>query len=235
MAVGAEQLSDSLFVFSGLDGAGKSTQIDLLAERLRQRGKRVRILWARGGYTPGMVLLKKILRRWLGNSTMPASGHSEQRSAAFANSRTRWWWQTLALLDLGLYYGIWLRLQLLLGKSVICDRYLPDTQLDFQLNFRDDNVTSRALWKCLQAICPTPTAAFMLLIPVEESLQRSAVKNEPFPDSQVALQERLQFYRTLAAQENTWHVIDGLQPIDVVAKEVDTTVFATATHEAPCP
>jgi thymidylate kinase len=181
-----------------------------------------------------MVLLKKILRRWLGNSTMPASGHSEQRSAALANSWTRWWWQTLALLDLGLYYGIWLRLQLLLGKSVICDRYLSDTQLDFQMNFRDDNVTSRPLWKCLQAICPTPTDAFMLLIPVEESLRRSAVKNEPFPDGEAALQERLQFYQTLAAQENSWRVIDGLRPIDVVAAEINTTVFGTATREAPC-
>lgn len=116
----------------------------------------------------------------------------------------------------------------------ICDRYLSDTQLDFQMNFRDDNVTSRPLWKCLQAICPTPTDAFMLLIPVEESLRRSAVKNEPFPDGEAALQERLQFYQTLAAQENSYRVIDGLRPIDVVAAEINTTVFGTATREAPC-
>ena len=67
-------MSGSLFVFSGLDGAGKSTQIDLLTARLRQDGTRSQVLWSRGGYTPGMLLLKRIARRLLGKSRVPAPG-----------------------------------------------------------------------------------------------------------------------------------------------------------------
>ena len=48
-----------IVAISGLDGAGKSTQIDLLSKSLSAKGVRVRFLWARGGYTPGFEFIKK--------------------------------------------------------------------------------------------------------------------------------------------------------------------------------
>ena len=35
---------------SGLDGAGKSTQIKMLSKRLIEDGMSTKIIWARGGY-----------------------------------------------------------------------------------------------------------------------------------------------------------------------------------------
>ena len=51
-----------MIAFSGLDGAGKSTQIDLVAKKHNSKGSKSLILWARGGYTPGMRILKNFFK-----------------------------------------------------------------------------------------------------------------------------------------------------------------------------
>ena len=51
-----------IVVFSGTDGSGKSTQIEMLINEFRNQGFRTKYIWARGGYTPLFSVLKKILR-----------------------------------------------------------------------------------------------------------------------------------------------------------------------------
>ena len=51
-----------MIAFSGLDGAGKSTQIDLLRKKFLNERKSVFVFWSRGGYTPGMLFFKKSRR-----------------------------------------------------------------------------------------------------------------------------------------------------------------------------
>ena len=41
-----------LITFSGLDSAGKSTQIDKVINYLNLKKQKVRLVWSRGGYTP---------------------------------------------------------------------------------------------------------------------------------------------------------------------------------------
>ena len=52
-----------LIVFSGVDGAGKSTQIELLEIELGEQGRSFVRCWARGGYTPLFTFCKRLLRR----------------------------------------------------------------------------------------------------------------------------------------------------------------------------
>lgn len=231
-------MSGSLFVFSGLDGAGKSTQIDLLADHLRmQQGRRVEILWSRGGYTPGMLLLKRVLRsgaRLVGKKEVAKSGPSRERTAAFGNDKVRWCWQSLAILDLLLLYGIWMRFKLWTGTTVICDRYWQDTDLDFQLNFPRDRVSKRLLWRCLQTFSPTAKAGFLLLIPVDESQRRSQLKNEPFPDSAETLAKRLKHYQGFRETDPSWHTIDGTQSISDVAIEIRSIAVQQPQDKVTC-
>lgn len=199
----------SLYVFSGVDGGGKSTQIDLLVQRLRSQGVRTTHVWSRGGYTPGFNLLKRVLRA-VRPSSLPQPGRTAEREQRFRSPLVRKAWLTLAVLDLLWLYGLWLRLLKWGGKVVICDRYLDDTGLDFRLNLPDEQVERWLLWRLLVWLAPRPDAAFLFLVPVEESLRRSRLKYEPFPDSPATLQTRLEFYERLAA-EGRWTRLDGLQ------------------------
>jgi len=67
-----------IVTFSGMDGAGKTTQINKLISNLENNKKDVSYIWARGGYTPGFELLKKIIRKVFRKS-VPEAGHSIAR------------------------------------------------------------------------------------------------------------------------------------------------------------
>ena len=212
-----------LIAFSGLDGAGKSTQIALLVARLKADGQKVEVIWTRGGYTPLFEALKRMLRCISRGRIVPTSGHSSQRERALGRPHIRRLWLILALIDLLWVYGVkvrWLRWQ---KRTVICDRYLWDTLIDFRLNFSQEQVEDWSLWRLLVKASPRPDAAFLLLIPVEESLRRSRQKQEPFPDSPEILARRLAHYQALA-ENGRWRVMDGSRSLVELADEISMAV-----------
>ena len=211
-----------LIAFNGIDSAGKSTQIDLLLEELRKKGEKPVYLWTRGGYTGLFNFLKNSLRRIMGRR-LPPSGRNDKRNQAFKKSWVRNLWLILAILDLILVYGIYVRISKSFGRIVIADRYLWDTWVDFRLNFSEVKFDQWILWKILKWITPKPSVAFLLLIPVEESLCRSKEKNEPFPDSEEMLRKRLNLYEKLSCLRN-WNPLDCLKPIEEIQREIKSHI-----------
>lgn len=182
-----------LIVFSGTDGAGKSTQISLLSDLFNNQGRKTKSIWARGGYTPIFSFIKKITRTLMGKK-LPHPGASEAREKIFKKGKVTSIWLFIATMDLLLYYGFYVRMLNLFGFTVICDRYIDDTKLDFENNFKDSFDTSSFSWRLLKWFAPTPNYSFLLYVPVEVSQHRSILKNEPFPDSYKTLTFRLNKY-----------------------------------------
>ena len=212
-----------LIVFSGLDGAGKSTQIELLIDHLRTEGRDPIYWWTRGGYTPLFSALKSLLRHLSRHRLVPPPGDTPQRTRTLARPGLRRLWLVVALLDLLLVYGLQVRWWLWHGKYVVCDRYLWDTQVDFRLNFAADNVEQWILWRLLARISPRPGAAFLLLIPVEEAIIRIEQKAVPYQESASVLAQRLAQYQALA-QNGHWLVLDGRRSIADLAGEIQDQV-----------
>ncbi|MCJ7818732.1 MAG: hypothetical protein MUP25_02790 [Syntrophales bacterium] len=213
-----KSIQGSLITFGGLDGAGKSTQIALLTDYLVKSGRNPVCIWTRGGYTAVLQGLKTLSRRFLSRS-LPPSGTSPQRSHAFS----KWWvrrlWLSLALLDLLWVYGVQIRWHRYRGRLVLCDRYLWDTAIDFRLNFPQEKLDRYWLWRLLGRISPQPDASFLMLLTVEESVRRSEMKGEPFPDAPDSLRQRLAYYQDLIPRV-PFHVLDGSQPIMTVFNQI---------------
>lgn len=197
-----------MIVFSGLDGAGKSTQIELLKEHFEKQGKKVKYFWSRGGYTPGIQGLKDLMRKF-NSKSIPAQGPSKEREQSFSNPLVRKIWLALAILDLIFFYGAYIRLKSFTGLIVICDRYIFDTSIDFKLNFPQENVDKWLIWKLMLFFAMKPNKHFVLTIPVEESLRRSKLKDEPFPDSEETLKNRLNDYLKFIGQSSLVIHVDG--------------------------
>ena len=214
-----------IIVFSGVDGSGKSTQIDILKEQVLQQGHTVYSVWSRGGYTPGFELLKKVLRFILGKKSIP-SGRDKKRDKAMSNSLVIRLWLMIAMLDLLVLYVITIRFKSFLGNVVICDRYLGDTFIDFSLNFSNSSFEKMWLWRLLVAIYPKPDIGFLFTLSVEESMGRSKLKNEPFPDSKEVLENRLKLYEASKLfNDKDWVKIDGLDSIDSSAHTIEEKAF----------
>lgn len=217
--------------FSGIDGAGKSTQIELLMDYLRQEGRRPIYLWTRGGYTPFFERLKAYLRRLPGRA-VPPSGHNPGRTQAFRKGWVRRLWLVLALLDLLWTYGMQVRWWRWRGRAVVCDRYVWDTQVDFRLYFPQEQVENWWLWRRLVGVTPRPDAAFLLLVPVEESVSRSDVKGEPFRDPPELLAQRLTEYQA-RARAGHWQGLDGQRGVDDLAGEIQARVRLLTQADVP--
>jgi thymidylate kinase len=212
--------------FSGLDGSGKSTQIDKLHDQLNQNGISVTILWARGGYTPFFHFLKKMFRITLKSQTLKKeSALKKSQTKVMSNRYIAKLWLNIAIADLILYWAIYLRISRMMGKFVICDRFLDDTRLDFRRKFPSIPFEKMFLWRLLELASPLPNVSILLWVPVDESRKRSLIKCEPFPDNVETLSWRLSSYLDEKIFPSEKYIIlDGRKDVNILAKRIAKSI-----------
>ncbi len=125
-----------IIVFSGTDGAGKSTQIDTLCNYFTPQGKKTVYLWSRGGYTPLFSAIKRIVRKLL-KKKLPAQGQSKDRDKMLKNDKISALWLTLATIDLILQWQQNLEEWFGQMKSAKWDLFNPRLMLPLLKLFRD--------------------------------------------------------------------------------------------------
>jgi thymidylate kinase len=207
-----------IIAVSGVDCAGKSTQIDLLLAHLQENGRRPKQFWYRPGYSAELDALRSMIRK-LRPGAIPSPGKSDEREKAFANPALQKRWAMAAIWDAMLQYAIKLRGWNLIGKTVVCDRYLSDATLDLRLRFPNLAVDGWSSLRWLKSAAPKPDLSILLMLPREEFLKRLELKNEPFPDSPEMRDKRFSAYQELAASGD-FVVIDGDRPIVEVQQSI---------------
>ncbi len=206
-----------LISLSGIDCAGKSTQIEILKDYYLARGYNVLVKWSRVGYTPVLEWSKNRIR-----SKKEKEESSKPREIGLdEKARGGKLLMYLSIIDMAFYYGIHFR-WLSRGKKtlLICDRYFLDSYIDLLLKYRGIEFYKTLAWKFARWIYRKPDCSLVLTITPEESMRRSSLKFEPFPETKERREKRLELYYKLIDEKKWQYVIDCMRPIEVIAKEL---------------
>jgi thymidylate kinase len=207
-----------LIYFAGLDGSGKTTQAH---RAVSARGGWV-YRWARWEPAltdPLMKLGRSFLRRGQG-SGRPADdvGHRDfvaGKRGLFRRPWLRATWTTLVLLEY-LPQMAWRLLPVLFsGRTVVCDRYVPDVWIDLAMNYDEGfEGVERLSRHPLSRLFPRPDHVILLDLPAQLGFER---KQDGTPLAY--LQEREPLYVSLPHLFPTT-VVDARDAVDEVARNV---------------
>ena len=205
-----------------MDRAGKTLQRRALLAHLAERGHDPVYRWSRVGYTRRIERAKRWLRRLRGRGASAGGGEPRsypQRASRLTSPVKRWLWTTVALLDLLWEYAVsvrWLRAR---GHAVVCDRWLCDARVDLRVNFPQDRVEERWLWRLAARLAVRPDASFLLLIPPEESLRRARVSGRRHVEPCEVLAARLVEYRRIA-ESGEGEAVDAARDPELIAEDL---------------
>ncbi len=193
--------------FEGTEGSGKSTQIQLLADRLTALGHQTLLLREPGG-TP----IGEEIRHTLKHSPAAAAMAPETELLLLNAARAQ-------------LVREMIRPALAAGKVVLCDRFF-DSTLVYQGHGRglDLKAVRHIIDYAVDGTIPDLT--LLLRVPLDVSEQRRAVRNssapDRFEDSGRAFFQRVETgYDNLGASEpERIRAIDATRPIDAVAADI---------------
>jgi thymidylate kinase len=210
--------SPQLIVLSGLDGSGKSTQITLLAERLRAEGIRAEVVWNRWKPAASAVFIR-LATRYLRSRARVKSGDYSSFTKAKRHTMRSGWKRSLWQLIVWAEYAVQVRARLLSrrlrGTTVLCDRYVYDTLVDIAVNFSlgtgdlEDLMNHRLL-----ACFPKPAVVVFIDIDPDTGAAR---KSDGTPAAYLA--DRRTYYASLARALHA-PVVDGVPPVESVARAI---------------
>jgi len=201
-----------LFItFEGTEGSGKTTQIATLAERLREQGRRVRVLREPGG-TP----IGEEIRHTLKSSEANRGMTPETELLLFNASRAQLVREVI-------------RPALDAGEFVLCDRF-HDSSLAYQAYGRglDFKLVESIISFAIGFTQPDLTLLLLVPVAVSESRRRNRpVERDRMEEADRAFFERVEkgYQEIATAQPRRIRLLDATKPADIVANEIWTAIM----------
>jgi len=207
------QRPTALIALCGVDGSGKSTH----AERLRQVFDECEIpnrtLWMRGGYSPAVTWLKQRLRR--SSQNLPAVDDDEGKTRAYREPRMRLLWGWLVAIEQILQARIAVSLHRLLGRTLITERYIPDTIADLSERFGDPSFPKSWPATAMRWLSPRPDLVIFLDLPADVAYER---KSDDW--SREILASRRELYRSVLGLMPDVETFDAERPLEALFEAI---------------
>lgn len=187
-------------VLEGIDGSGKSTQCQLLAEFLRNKGNHVILTREPSDFETG-----KHIRRILRGEEKAISGMEFQK---------------LYIKDRQEHLEKTIEPALHKGEVVVCDRYFFST-IAYGSITEPTNVLEK-----MNSSFRVPDLTIILDIPIEESLNRiKVVRNIEFFENENKLAKVMKVYHTFPKKYPNIHMINGRRPANEVLEDIKALVL----------
>jgi thymidylate kinase len=217
-----------LITLSGLDGAGKSTLIELLKKSLEQRNKRVAVLHM--DHQIGVYAYLQLIRRLIVSSPSGADGQPTKKGQCLDRPEPRKFGRLKAAISRGKYTVLWnkplrrviylvdlaififyrLYIETLKKQILIMDRYFYDRLVDVA-----GAQTGWSIIRVLALLTPTPTLPVYLDVSPEEAYAR---KREFSVDY---LRRRQASYRRVFPLVRSSVVLASGEDIDATARRLE--------------
>ena len=203
------------FIFSGIDGCGKSTQINLLVSYFQEQNIKHKVLWVRPGSTPFILAIKSVARFFF--RSLPKPGRSNKREEILKKGNLGSLWFYLTFFDLAYIFFIKVPVLNLLGYKVVFDRHIFDALIDYQIMLNRD--LFNVCFIKLLLLSSRRTIKIYLEIPIDVSRSRCDQKWEPFPDTENEKVERYRIYRK-HIDALDYIQMNGLEPPESIHKTI---------------
>jgi len=215
-----------LICFTGMDGAGKTTLAKFLVEEMKKRGLKCNYVYGRYKpflARPALAFGKVLFLR--GRDIKEYEDYSSaKRDAVRRYSLVTSIYQKILLFDYSLQLLTKIIIPKMLGRTVICDRYVYDTVMNDIPRVDDDfEHLKRLIEKCFR-IAPEPDLIFLIDLPEEIAYQRK----DDTPSISY-LEERREMYLDIGKKYGMI-ILDGNKDLAELKEQVQKEVVEYITR-----
>ena len=208
--------------FTGIDGSGKTTLAKSLVEVMKRKGIESRYVYNRFNpfmLKPFIIVARALLLRGK-DMFKDYIADSNAKRRIFKNRFLSIVYQSFLLFDYSFQIFLKVKILLMLGRNIICDRYIYDTvctDLATDLNYSDEKIVN-ILRKCLY-LFPKPDMTFLIDVPEEIAYKRK--DDVPSVDY---LKDRRNVYLKVG-REYEMTILDGTKGLTELKNAVENKVI----------